>query len=234
MNNYRDALIQHVRKQLQHWVGSGQAAVSGEEVQRFLHSLVGTAGTIGLAGLSETARLLMPAAEERASVIWEPDELEQLLRPLLAYTTAEPAARSGSSAPRAIGPEAEVMLLLDEAAEAAELQRRIAPLGCAVTVVSMPEQALQRLLAHAPDVFIADAASGGLDTLAAAVGKGADLVTAVTLIGSEDSDRIRIQAYRLGADDYLVRPLSYPLLIAVLERQLGKRRRVVRDDSMDR
>lgn len=234
MNNYRDALIQHVKKQVQLWLDSERETVPGEEVHRFLHSLVGTAGTIGLTGLSETARQLMPAAEERASVDWKSAELEGQLRPLLTYMSAEPGDQSGSSDMAETVPQPDVLLLLAEKSEADDLQRMIVSLGYAVSVVSTPEQALQRLLTQAPDALIADVASGGLDALAALVGKGALLTAAVTLIGSEDSDRIRIQTYRLGVDDYLVRPLSYPLLAAVLERQIGKRRYAKRGSAHDR
>ncbi|TGV00196.1 Hpt domain-containing protein, partial [Mesorhizobium sp. M00.F.Ca.ET.186.01.1.1] len=58
MIKYRDTLLFQIHKQLEGWLAQ-EEPVSHEELYRFVHSLKGTAGTIGLHDLSELSQSLL-------------------------------------------------------------------------------------------------------------------------------------------------------------------------------
>ncbi len=103
------------------------------------------------------------------------------------------------------------------------LQRRLQRDGFAVTSVFSGEEALQRILCQPPDLIFLDIwlpGLNGLDVLEQLRDRQVD--SAVIIITASTSADQAIDALRLGADDYLRKPLNAAELTAVINRTVTR------------
>ena len=228
MNNYQQTLYNHMDDQLNHWLEPNGRTVDREEVYRFLHSLSGTAGTIGLHDLSVIARERMELLNDSIQNSWTPAELEQLLKPFIAMSKGKALHRSDTSTRTRDTTLPVILILEQDAAVLAQIQPSIEQLGYMTIPSQTPEETVQLFESQRPDCMVVDVDSGGFDTLIALEGHLQEHPVPVTVIGTEAAAAASIQAYRMGADDYMVKPLPLSLLNAVLNRQLTKKRQIER------
>jgi two-component system, cell cycle response regulator len=254
MNKYQEALRASIHTQLERWFEDTCSTIPGEEVYRFLHSIKGTAGTIGLSALSAAAGACMTALEgkEERREEWTPDSLREFLKGLLK------AAANGTSA-AAAGPivSAEedsllaaadlwsgsnnrptVLLVDDDPAFLVYLREGLEERGYVVITAQHPEQGMELYHAYDPDCVIIDLVmehASGFYLLLALRDKMKHQFVPTTIVSADDSRASRIKAYRLGADDYVVKPFDIGELSARLERQLDRKRlfdRMVTTDEL--
>ena len=96
------------------------------------------------------------------------------------------------------------------------------PLGYQVEIESDGSQAVERALAYTPDLIIVSLTVPGLsgkDLLVALRSQGTEVPVLVTAPEGREADAI--QAFRLGAVDYLVKPMRETEVVAALERALN-------------
>jgi DNA-binding NtrC family response regulator len=110
------------------------------------------------------------------------------------------------------------LLVIDDQPEILQLLDRFArPLGFSVDTFTLPIEALARLSDLRPDVVIVDLqmpAVGGLDVLRAI--RAADPDCAVILMTGNPTVDTAVDAVKLGALDYVSKPLDFPRLRALL------------------
>jgi two-component system NtrC family sensor kinase len=133
--------------------------------------------------------------------------------------------------------EGDRILVVDEDKQVLDLlaNQVLIPLGYDVETESEGTRAVERALTYIPDLIIASLSVPGLsgkDLLVALRSQGVDVPVLVT--ASEARDLDAIQAFRLGAMDYLVKPLRETEVVAALERALNELRlRQERQDLAD-
>lgn len=113
------------------------------------------------------------------------------------------------------------ILVVDEDPDTLDLLERqiLRPLGYQVETAEDGSTAIQKSLQFGPDLIIASLTLPGLsgkDLLVALRSQGADVPMIVTAPKGMEADAI--QAFRLGARDYLVKPLREAEFVAALER----------------
>lgn len=119
----------------------------------------------------------------------------------------------------------ERVLVVDEDPEVLDLVARqvLEPLGYNVATAGDAAGAIQQALTFAPDLVIASLSLPGLsgkDLLVALRSQGLDVPTLVTAQEGMDADAI--QAFRLGASDYLVKPLRETEVVSAVERAISE------------
>lgn len=119
------------------------------------------------------------------------------------------------------------ILVVDEDRHVLDLlaNQVLIPLGYQVDVESEGSRAIERALANPPDLIIASLTLTGLtgkDLLVALRSQGAEVPILVTATEGKEEDAI--QAFRLGAVDYLVKPLREAEVVMALERALSELR----------
>ena len=117
----------------------------------------------------------------------------------------------------------ERILLVESDPEICDLIARqtLQPMGYQVEVAGAAAQAIQRALRLAPDVILASLALPGLsakDLLVALSSQGVDVP--VIVIAGKGMEGDVIQAFRLGASDYLNAPIREAEVVTVVERAL--------------
>gem|GEM_PF-1717645 len=235
MKKYQDALRASIQDQLESWRNMTDGTVPYEDLYRFLHTVKGTSGTIGMTAVSDTARSLMEELSRYGGRPLTVRELQGLLSPLVRDIGGGPEDDAARHADVAAGVPGDpwtddrpvVLLVDDDAGFLACLKDELEIRGYLALAAASTERAVASLHAFAPDSLVLN--------IGMADGSGADLILALrhtldsryipTLVLSEDErTTARVQAYRLGADHVLRLPLELPELLAVLERQLQRKR----------
>jgi DNA-binding response OmpR family regulator len=131
----------------------------------------------------------------------------------------------------------QVLVIEDDAATAAFLADNLRADGYDVAVATEAGEGLRAIEVRRPDIVLLDVALGpasGLDVLdvvRAADGLAAriDRDVPVIVVSGRGSEVERVRGLARGADDYIVKPFSYPELVgrmkAVLRRAGGRPRR---------
>jgi len=117
----------------------------------------------------------------------------------------------------------ERILLVEYDPEISDLISRqtLQPMGYHVTVVGVAAQAIQEALRVTPDVIIVDLNLPGLsgkDLLVAFTSQG--LEVPIIVMAKKGMEGDVIQAFRLGASDYILGPVREAEIVAVVERVL--------------
>jgi len=119
----------------------------------------------------------------------------------------------------------ERILVVDEDPDVLDLltNQVLEPLGYQVTTASDAATAIQQALTFSPDLIIASLTLPGLsakDLLVALRSQGMEVPMLVTAAEGMEADAIL--AFRLGARDYLVKPLRETEVVAALERSINE------------
>ncbi|MBZ5540028.1 MAG: response regulator [Acidobacteriia bacterium] len=122
-------------------------------------------------------------------------------------------------------PAERVLIVDDEPAACKLLATLLSAAGFACGTASSGEAALGLLQREKPDAVISDLNMPGMTgmELLAAVRRQYSYLALLVTTGVDDV-RMGIQAMKLGADDYLVKPLQEEVVIASLKRALQKKR----------
>jgi DNA-binding response OmpR family regulator len=117
------------------------------------------------------------------------------------------------------------ILLIEHDPEISDLIARqtLIPVGYYVDVVADSSAAIKQALLTPPDLIIADLNLPGLsakDMLVAFAAQGIN--TPVLVVAAKGQEQDIIQAFRLGADDYLMWPARDAAVLSAVERLLGR------------
>jgi DNA-binding NarL/FixJ family response regulator len=125
---------------------------------------------------------------------------------------------------------ATILCIEDEADLRRDIVDELSEAGYSVIEACNGGDALQRLDATRPDLILCDISMPGLngfDVLRAVQDKGADYAGIPFVFLSALADpREVVAGKRLGADDYLVKPVDYDLLLATVEARLRQVARI--------
>src|SRR3954447_9375032 len=130
-----------------------------------------------------------------------------------------------------------VLVVEDDGATAAFLADNLEADGFEVATASAPGEALRAVELRQPDLIVLDVmleGGSGLEVLdggrrADGIGSRIDADTPVLVLPGRGSEVERVRGFARGADDYLVKPFSYPELVArvraLLRRASGRPKR---------
>ncbi len=119
------------------------------------------------------------------------------------------------------------VLVVDEDPDVLDLLERevLVPLGYEVAVANDAATAIQQAITFMPDLILASMTLPGLsgkDLLVALRSQGIELPTLV--MAQEGMEADAIQAFRLGANDYLKKPLREAEVVTAVERAINETR----------
>jgi DNA-binding response OmpR family regulator len=123
-----------------------------------------------------------------------------------------------------------VLVIEDDEATAAFLADNLAADGYGVWVVETVAEALRAIERRGPDLALLDVGLGeasGLEVLdfvrcSDGIAGRVDSTLPVIVLSGRSSEVERLRGFRRGADDYLVKPFSYPELVARMQAVLRR------------
>jgi cyclic di-GMP phosphodiesterase len=117
-----------------------------------------------------------------------------------------------------------ILVVDDEAAVCSLLSERLEPAGFECRSSSSGEQALELLASEAFDAIISDMNMPGISGLELLEGaRKKHPHSAFLMVTGVDDIRVAIQAMKQGADDYLVKPFQFDMVLASVRRALERK-----------
>lgn len=232
MMKYRDTLIHNIHKQLEAWFDQ-TGPIPHEELYRFLHSLKGTAGTIGLQDLADVAQALLDQLDSLPPKDWESTECQQFLYELVTISYEHHPHQElifdDEINERENGYDHQPLLLIldDDVTLLMYLKEEFEKLNWSVIATVHPHKALDYFHDMNPDCFIVDLnipETGGFQVMQTLSEKIKKQYIPTTVISIDCDRETRFRAYRLGADDVMCKPLDIEELSIRLDRQLRRKR----------
>ncbi|WP_366162399.1 diguanylate cyclase [Bacillus infantis] len=229
LDKYKTLLFQKIKNQMTLWFEQeAETPVNNEDVYRFLHSIKGTAGTLQLVGLHQVAGKLMDQVEKSSEKIWGNRELRDFLYELMGLSYEYEhfqREEEKQSLPRdenmpliqVIDDDVSMLILLKDALESK---------GWMVMANTEPEKAVDQFFDMNPDCLIIDVnlpGKSGFHVLED-IQKHTNKKFIPKLMISIMNDReTRIKAYRLGADDFISKPIDLEEFLIKVERHLDRK-----------
>ncbi|OLS40972.1 response regulator [Bacillus sp. MRMR6] len=230
MNKYKQTLIKNIRKQLEAWLNE-PGTIDHTELYRFLHSIIGTAATIGLDRAGDTAQSLMGQLEESEQREWSKAELQQFLLPLISNFYYE----EYTNIDEIIGQRQEIklkkliVLIDDDTSLIMYLKDVLEENGWSVIAIADPERAVLAINKLNPDCVIINFqinGDRGQEVLMSLRGIMEQPHIPVVMMSNGLSKEIRSDSFRNGADDVIVTSIEIGELIVRIKRQLERKRAI--------
>ncbi|MBU8881041.1 diguanylate cyclase [Bacillus sp. FJAT-29790] len=230
LDKYKDLLFQKMKVQISDWFENGsQEKILNEEVYRFLHSINGTAGTLQLGGLQQIAEKLMDNVEGGSERKWTTRELRNFLSELveLSYEYEHfHQAEEKVDQPRVdnvpliqlIDDDISMLILLKDAMESK---------GWMVIANTEPFKAIEQYFDMRPDCLIIDINLPNKDgfQLLEDIKEHSNKKFIPKIMISIQNDRLtRINAYKMGADDFIEKPIDLEEFLIRIERHLERKK----------
>ncbi|WP_084242839.1 response regulator transcription factor [Planomicrobium okeanokoites] len=220
---YKTMLANRMEQEFSRW--QTQQHVQERDVYRFLHTMKGTAGTIGLMDLSVFSGNQLEFYSEDSKALVPFQKLTPLMETFTAFFTSdEPVLAAAVSSFENAAPKESFVLVIDADANfAAAVKETLEAQGVSVVIALDGKKGLEFFNTLLPQMVIVDRNLPDAD--------GFDLVTQIheaaktrflpiAVISADDRIENRIQAMEIGATDFIAKPVDMAFLTAYVRNRL--------------
>ncbi|WP_064093295.1 response regulator [Rossellomorea aquimaris] len=205
MDKYQQLFIQKIKSTLLNW--QEREYISSPELYRLLHSIRGTASTIGLVDFSNIADELLGYLDENSRSTWEKEKWKKFTLPLLSFFENQGQMENDKSNEISTrNNTSKLMVLIDENTSTLTHGKCLFESdGWVVYVVNNSEEISQKLKDHHPDCIVIDfhTFKNKQINIENIKKEAYHSITPIFLINGPDSSTFRKQAYSSGIVDYL-------------------------------
>ena len=228
MEKYQQHLLGNFRNQLNTWMAQKEH-IPHDDVYRFLHSIAGTAGTIGMAEMSSIARGLMEQLERQKKKDWSIKEIQDFLITLIShcYDFNSDGEIQETVEIQAKDSQPFILVIDDETSMLMFLKEELGKYGWIVMVVSDPVKAISAFYDLRPDCIIIDVhmqRKNGFELLAFLKEKLKQWLVPTVMISVDNSKKNRMKTFELGADDFLAKPFEIDELYIRVKRHIERKK----------
>lgn len=220
---YKTMLADRMTQDFSNW--RMQQNIQEREVYRFLHTMKGTAGTIGLMDLSQFCGTQLESFAEDSTAILPVQSLEPLMETLAAFLTSEESvSESPARSPEADAAKDSFVLVIDADAKfAASIKETLEEQGISVVIALDGKKGMEFFRTLQPQMVILDLDLPDDDAF--------DLVTQIhtaalnrflpiAVTSADDRIENQIQAMESGATDFLAKPLNMSFFTSYVSNRL--------------
>lgn len=235
MDKYQRLFIKQMKDKIREMTRPGHSSTEAE-LYRLLHSVKGTAGTIGLDDWFQAASERIDRLDSEGERQWDAKEARELLAPL-AYLllavgdeleeeevdSASDELQSTEELPAYLG----TLLVVDDDLSLLQmLKDYLERLGYMVLATPDAGRALELFYSMKPDCVVLDIVlqdSNGLDLLQEMQARSEQYLIPIIMISASNNRETRIRAYESGADDFIGKPLDVEEFAVRVKRQISRR-----------
>lgn len=230
LNKYKKLLFQKIKSQISFWFETKDLLyIENSEVYLFLHSIHGSSGTMQLGGLHQLSGRLMNLIEAKSHKKWEREELRTFLDDLisLSYEYENFVEDEKNKERRQDENVPLIQIIDDDVSMLIVLKDTLEEKGWMVVANTDPKKAITQYFDLNPDCVIIDLhlqGSSGFQVLDDLQNDNNQLFVP-KIMSSQINDReTRLNAYKLGADDFMVKPFDLEELTVRIERLLKRKK----------
>ncbi|KEZ48320.1 GGDEF domain-containing response regulator [Metabacillus indicus] len=232
MKKYKQRLLKKIREQIDRWYGY-QHAVEQDEVIRFLHSLAGTAPTIGMEQVGKAAAAQLLLAEKRKRDTWRLPELQNLLFPLISACYEAEMDIEEETVPnreKRISSGDELILLIDDDITLLMyLKEELELHGFTAAIFTDSDRAMKAYYDLAPDCVVIDRhmkQENGFEVVVQLKELMQKKYVPAIMISADASRETRLDSYRNGADDFILKPFDMEEFLVRIRRQIERKKQL--------
>ncbi|MGE7906672.1 diguanylate cyclase [Peribacillus sp. NPDC094092] len=230
MEKYKNSLFGNIKNKLSDWLelDAGET-IPSQEIFRFLHSIKGTAGTLQLCGLMAITEQLLEGIDEDSEKVWNRTELRNFLFELIEHIyeyehfdeveiKAKPVRDSQAPLIQIIDDDISMLILLKDLLE---------DMGWMVITNADPVKATNQYFEMQPDCLILDIqlpAMDGFQILQEIHLHNEKYFIPKIMISIQNDKHTRIKAFKMGADDFIGKPIDFDEFIVKMERHIQRKK----------
>lgn len=220
LDKYKTKLIATILNQIDQWEASA-SDVPHEEVYRFVHSIKGTARTVGLDELGDITEALYEKINVAEKKTWQLEEYQSFLQEVIVF------CKKVGTTPEQTKDQPRLLIADRDPALLVEWKEYLESKSFHVLVSTDFEKTIDTFYDVKPDCLIMDAGlkdEKGLSLLESLQASGQQMLTPVLVIGDNPNRENRLDAYRAGADDFMSKPLDLEEFEVRVSRQVGRKK----------
>ncbi|MYL54051.1 diguanylate cyclase [Pontibacillus yanchengensis] len=226
MEKYQRKFLERVRSTIQNW--SEKSTISNRELYHFLHSMKGTALSIGLENLTYLAEDLLEGIAEKVDYMWTYDEWSSYIKPITdEVAVIDPELVQEDEVIKhheeQADPSTPLILVVEDEINMMSFLKDHLEEHYTVLVAASVQKAVSIFYNQKPDYVIVDIYLGeesGFELLQQIVQKARKNLIPTMLISADHSTDTRAKAYQSGAFDFLQKPIQPPELMAIIANRL--------------
>ncbi|MGD6794625.1 GGDEF domain-containing response regulator [Metabacillus indicus] len=232
MKKYKQRLLIKIREQIDEWYAADDI-VEQNDIKRFLHSLAGTAPTIGLEKIGTVSAELLQEAEKRSLENWDMTDVQKFLLPLISayYEMEMSAAEEAEELKEDALPKGDELVLLidDDITLLMYLKDEMERLGYTAAAFTDPDRALKAYYELGPDCVVIDRHikhKNGFEVVVQLKELMQKKYVPAIMISADSSKETRLDSYRYGADDFILKPFDLEEFLVRVRRQIERKKQL--------
>jgi len=227
MDKYKAIFITRMTEQLRNLLNNSQV-IRNEEVYQLLHTIKGTSGTLDLDLLFQLVSDLMEHVEQRKEN-WSQPQLKHFLGGLMDVCEEyEHFHQDLNKIPDYRDIDIPLIQLIDDDISLLIfLKEKLESKGWMVIANSQEDHAIEQFYSMNPDCIIIDInlpKKSGFEVLEAIQKHTKHSFVPKIMCSIDNSRQKRIAAYKMGADDFISKPLDMEEFLIRIERHLERKR----------
>ncbi|WP_209020102.1 response regulator [Jeotgalibacillus proteolyticus] len=232
-------MYERIEKTISGW--SDRKAVQENELFQFFESVKETAGTIGMEELSKEAEKNLAYLDEESDQLWKEDKWTQLTERIQNESAGGdlPSIHLETAAAIDSVPSQDVptILIIDDDLEFVSSVKAVLKGNYFQVVTAVTgEKGLELFYEINPGVIVVSNTlpdGGGLPLLNQIISKAQKDLIPIVMVSSEGSTEHRIEAYELGALDFIGKPINPSVFVPFLRNRLMQRENILRHIQKD-
>ncbi len=235
--NYKALLATRMEQDFSKWMSQQQ--IQEQEVYRFLHTMKGTAGTIGLSELSDFCGAQLERFAEDSTTLLPIESLQPFMATLTNFIIEETDSAVAEVTPLIEHPNAKesFILLIDADAEfASSIKKSLEAQGVPVVIALDAKKGMELFYTLQPQMVIVDLQLPDVDgfQLVNRIYEAAkSRYLPIAVISEDDRMEYRIRSMEIGATDFLAKPLSMPFFNSYVLNRLRSQEAIVQGTLYD-
>ncbi|WP_264737603.1 diguanylate cyclase [Cytobacillus firmus] len=231
LKKYKVLLFEKIKRQITAWFeGNLSKPIKREEVYRFLHSIKGTAGTLQLTGLHQLAdNLISDIYNMEEKEDWDKEALRNYLFDLIemSYEYEHFHSTLIHQAPIRVENAPLIQLIDDDISMLILLKDALESKGWMVIASTELEVATEQYYEHRPDCIIVDInleEESGFKLLENLQKYTRKKYIPKIMISVKNDRETRLNSYKMGADDFISKPIDLEEFLLKIERHLANKK----------
>lgn len=229
-DKYQQMMYEKIQQQFQAW--DSKSFIIERDVYGFLHSLKGTAGSIGMTELSAIAAEKLEMIESDSEQYWDSESWHDFLAPIVEAvsffeTNYTPQKAEDAEASQVLTKHQDFIVVIDDDTVFMSYMKNVLEKnGFLVLVANNGERGLKLIYEFNPalvflDIMLPD--TNGFSILENITKIKANQMY-VAVMSVNDSRENRKKAYDLGAFDFITKPIDADVLVSYVRNRLNYKR----------